>query len=37
VAMISEELDNASWDVLVGLKLHGRGRGNTSSVARAAP
>lgn len=37
VVMLSEELDDASRDVLVGFELHGCGSGSTSSPASAAP
>jgi hypothetical protein len=37
VAVIPEQPDHPSGDVLVSLEPHGRGSGNTSSLARAAP
>jgi hypothetical protein len=35
--VLSKQPDHSSGDVLVGFEPHGRGRGNTSSLARAAP
>jgi hypothetical protein len=37
VAVFLEQTDYSSRNVFVGLEPHGRGRGNTSSLARAAP